>query len=281
MHEILVQHVEYRLLVLVLDQVSRIRTSFDVPRGARFNLRITSCRFGSAAACSSCNAEGWAAPARLLDGAVETARIWPEVVDQRDQEIALAILVETLPDGEDFARPSDAGGFPTPRDEIAGESGDCDASLAEFLIGLLAVAIGPNDNDDWHELYERPPTAEALATALQPLADMLVLDGDGPRFFQDRDQLDRRPTPSRSAVIDAPRARRSSDNADHSVEAEQVLRGCFAGGAAITLLTLQTSAPAGGAGHRTSLRGRGPLTTLVVTPREGRSGADAMAAGCG
>ena len=37
---------------------SRIRTSFDVPRGARFNRRMTSCRFGSAAACNSCNAAG-------------------------------------------------------------------------------------------------------------------------------------------------------------------------------------------------------------------------------
>lgn len=35
-------------------------------------------------------------------------------------------------------------------------------------------------------------------------------------------------------------------------------------GAAIALATLQTSAPAGGAGHRTSLRGGGPLSTLVV-----------------
>ncbi|MFN9970934.1 MAG: type I-E CRISPR-associated protein Cse1/CasA, partial [Phycisphaerae bacterium] len=33
--------------------------------------------------------------------------------------------------------------------------------------------------------------------------------------------------------------------------------------AAMALLTLQTYAPAGGQGHRVSLRGGGPLTTLV------------------
>jgi CRISPR system Cascade subunit CasA len=37
------------------------------------------------------------------------------------------------------------------------------------------------------------------------------------------------------------------------------------------LLTLQTYAPAGGAGHRTSLRGGGPLSTLV-DPRQESSG---------
>jgi CRISPR system Cascade subunit CasA len=44
----------------------------------------------------------------------------------------------------------------------------------------------------------------------------------------------------------------------------------------MALLTLQTYAPAGGQGHRTSLRGGGPLTTLV-DPRGGESGADAVA----
>ncbi|MBM3518222.1 MAG: type I-E CRISPR-associated protein Cse1/CasA, partial [Alphaproteobacteria bacterium] len=40
--------------------------------------------------------------------------------------------------------------------------------------------------------------------------------------------------------------------------------------AAAALLTLQTYAPSGGKGHRTSLRGGGPLTTLVVAaPEEG------------
>jgi CRISPR type I-E-associated protein CasA/Cse1 len=43
-------------------------------------------------------------------------------------------------------------------------------------------------------------------------------------------------------------------------------------GAAIALHCLQTFAPAGGAGHRTSLRGGGPLTTLLApgTDQNGR-----------
>ncbi|WP_239500552.1 type I-E CRISPR-associated protein Cse1/CasA, partial [Streptococcus pneumoniae] len=34
---------------------------------------------------------------------------------------------------------------------------------------------------------------------------------------------------------------------------------------------LQTYAPSGGAGHRTSLRGGGPLTTLLAPARKGRA----------
>lgn len=135
---------------------------------------------------------------------------------------------------------------------------DCDTALAEFLIGLLFVAVGPEDNSDWQEWYDPPPSAEALAEALAPFADALVLDGDGPRFFQDREALAGDATPVEAMFIDAP--------ADHfMVDARyQTLSRV---GAAIALLTLQTMAPSGGAGHRTSLRGGGPLTTLVV-PRE-------------
>lgn len=135
---------------------------------------------------------------------------------------------------------------------------DCDTTLAEFLIGLLAVAIPPEDNGDWRDLYNEPPSAEALAAAFAPFADALVLDGDGPRFFQDREALIGDATRVESLFIDAP--------ADHfRVDARyEVLSRT---GAAIALLTLQTMAPSGGAGHRTSLRGGGPLTTFVV-PRE-------------
>ncbi len=40
--------------------------------------------------------------------------------------------------------------------------------------------------------------------------------------------------------------------------------------ATIALFALQTFAPAGGAGHRTSLRGNGPLTTLASPGEEER-----------
>ncbi len=132
---------------------------------------------------------------------------------------------------------------------------DCDTSLTEFLIGLLAVAIGPSCSKEWRRLYDKPPSREELEAAFRPFEDALILDGDGPRFFQDREALESAATPVEAFFIDAP--------ADHFMVAERT-KVLSRDGAALALMTLQTSAPSGGAGHRTSLRGGGPLTTLVV-----------------
>jgi len=140
---------------------------------------------------------------------------------------------------------------------------DCDISLTEFLIGLLAVTIGPEDGDAWQALYSAPPSREELEAAFNQLAPALSLDGVGPRFFQDLQPLSGDATPVRALFIDAPGDNAIRNNADHFVKRGRTTALSRAG-AAIALLTLQTSAPSGGAGHRTSLRGGGPLTTLVL-----------------
>lgn len=132
---------------------------------------------------------------------------------------------------------------------------DCDIALAEFLIGLLGVTLSPDDTDAWVELYNSPPSCEVLKAAFAPFADALVLDGAGPRFFQDFTELSGDETAVEALFIDAP--------ADHFM-VDKRFEALSRAGAAIALLTLQTMAPSGGAGHRTSLRGGGPLTTLVV-----------------
>lgn len=138
---------------------------------------------------------------------------------------------------------------------IASGRPDCDISLTEFLIGLLAVTMAPQELRAWPKLYRTPPPREELEAALQPLEAALVLDGDGPRFFQDLEPLDGGATPVEALFMDAP--------AQHFVKPGRITALSRAG-AAIALKTLQTSAPAGGAGHRTSLRGGGPLTTIVL-----------------
>ncbi|HEX5958665.1 MAG TPA: type I-E CRISPR-associated protein Cse1/CasA, partial [Hyphomicrobiaceae bacterium] len=147
---------------------------------------------------------------------------------------------------------------------------DCDISLTELLIGLLAVAFGPKDRRQWAARYRNPPTSQELEAAFRPLEPALMLDGDGARFFQDREALAGEINGVEALFIDAPGGNTLRENADHFVK-----RGRTAvlsrAGAAIALATLQTSAPLGGAGHRTSLRGGGPLTTLVVPGTDGRS----------
>lgn len=140
---------------------------------------------------------------------------------------------------------------------------DCDISLTEFLIGLLAVSFGPESPRDWLKRYRTSPSRDELVAALAPFEPALILDGDGPRFFQDLEALEGEPGGISGLLIDAPGANTIKDNADHFVKRGRT--GMLSrAGAAIVLATLQTSAPSGGAGHRTSLRGGGPLSTLVL-----------------
>lgn len=141
---------------------------------------------------------------------------------------------------------------------------DCDISVTEFLIGLLAISsLGRDAKREWKTRFHEPPSPDEVDGAMRPFAHALVLDGPGPRFFQDYEPLDGEETAVAALLIDQPGGKTQSENADFFVKRGQVtmLSRC---GAAIALLTLQTSAPGGGAGHRTSLRGGGPVTTLVI-----------------
>ena len=75
----------------------------------------------------------------------------------------------------------------------------------EFLIGLLATACPPPDDDEgWVEWWETPPTAQALHDAFAPLAQAFVLDGDGPRFMQDAEDFTGKSNPVETLLINAP-----------------------------------------------------------------------------
>lgn len=152
---------------------------------------------------------------------------------------------------------------------------DFDGALQEFLLGLLAVTLEPADEGAWRELWEHPPTSEAFQAALDALPAAFDLDGEGPRFFQDlavADFTDVEPGPIEQILIEAPGDQTIRLNKDLFVKRARVEK-LGRPAAAMALLTLQTYAPSGGQGHRTSLRGGGPLTTLI-DPRvdgEGRS----------
>ena len=144
---------------------------------------------------------------------------------------------------------------------------DFDGAAHEFLIGLLATAAAPADDEEWLGWWEAPPGPDLLRDRFAEFTDAFFLDGDSPRFMQDTDPLD-------SAVevevggllIDAPGENTLRKNADLFVKRGGVSVLCRAA-AAMALFTLQTYAPSGGQGHRTSLRGGGPLTTLAVAGR--------------
>jgi len=157
------------------------------------------------------------------------------------------------------------GGHPgDPVRRLACPRPDFNGALHEFLIGLLTTCFTPKDENTWRAYWKTPPTPDELKSAFMKYEHAFNLDGDGPRFMQDFDELDGEDVPVSGLLMDEPGSNTLTRNADHFIKrGGMTVLGQPA--AAIALFTLQTYAPGGGAGHRTSLRGGGPLSTLVTT----------------
>ena len=144
---------------------------------------------------------------------------------------------------------------------------DFNGALIQFLIGLVQSAWVRADRFwELDDMLWSPPTPQTLEALFAPLKEAFELDGDGPRFMQDL-TLAAADGPSENEVaallIDFPGSQSIERNADHFVKRSSggaLCPHC----AATALLCLMTNAPSGGAGHRTSVRGGGPLTTLVA-----------------
>ena len=141
---------------------------------------------------------------------------------------------------------------------------DLNLACLELLIGLTYLAHPPQGGDD----RANPPDAAALRRAMQPLAPAFDLLGDGPRFLQDLEPLGGRGNPPAMLFIDSAGDNTAKKNADLMVR-----RGRYEALplplAAMALYTLQAFAPTGGAGNLTSMRGGGPMVTLVKPQAEG------------
>ena len=140
---------------------------------------------------------------------------------------------------------------------------DLNIACLELLIGLVFLADPPRDAVDWRA--RRNPDPNRLRAALEPFAPAFELMGDGPRFMQDLEQFEvgvRDPNSPDMLFIDSAGGQTVKNNADLLVRRDRypVLPPELA---AMALFTLQAHAPSGGAGNRTSMRGGGPMVTLV------------------
>ncbi len=143
---------------------------------------------------------------------------------------------------------------------------DINLACLEFLVGLVSMADPPKDDADWYSRFHKPDSSR-LREALAPFAPCFALGGDGPRFLQDQESFERAAEssdiePVDMLFIDSAGSSTESKNADLMVK-----RSRFAslppGEAAMALYTLQAFAPTGGRGNLTSMRGGGPMATLV------------------
>ncbi len=140
---------------------------------------------------------------------------------------------------------------------------DFNGALIQFLIGLVQTALPPDRGKDWRRRLRSPPSPEELRAAFEPFAYAFDLDGEGARFLQDLTLSEGEPNPVDRLLMEMPGEQTLKKNTDHFLKRGTVQRCCLPC-TAMALLTLQTNAPSGGRGHRTSLRGGGPLTTLIL-----------------
>lgn len=148
--------------------------------------------------------------------------------------------------------------------ELAPPRPDFKAALMEWLIGLLQTTFAPSPRE-WKKWLVSPPAEEELRQAFAAHEKYFELLGERPRFMQDLTMSDR-DQPIRSPIvallIEQPGDKTLKDNTDLFIHRGQMQSLCPACAAA-ALYTLQAFAPSGGKGHRTSMRGGGPLSTLL------------------
>jgi CRISPR system Cascade subunit CasA len=149
---------------------------------------------------------------------------------------------------------------------LAAPRPDFNGTLIQFLIGLLQTTCAPDSPRAWRTWLREPPSPGELHAKLHPVAYAFELDSDGTRFMQDAELKSagvKEATPIGALLIDSPGENTMQRNTDHFIKRGGVEKLCSTC-TATALFTLQTNAPSGGQGHRTGLRGGGPLTTLMM-----------------
>lgn len=160
-------------------------------------------------------------------------------------------------------RPTDLagseGGLPVDLDSARP---DYDGALIQILIGLYQTFLAPPNEDEWWAWFETPPGAAVLSDKLAPWADAFNLTGER-AFMQDVDELPERFRAKIDALhLTAPGNQTLAHNKDLFLKRQDAFQMC-ATCAPLALAAAQFNATAGGPGFRTSVRGGGPITTIL------------------
>ena len=164
----------------------------------------------------------------------------------------------------DLIRPADVVDVPGDNPPVAIESPrpDFNGALLQWLIALFQTFAPPKDPMNWWGWLTSPPSPEHLQERLQPYAHYFDLHGDV-SFMQEKGGLpDGKKKPLFDLLLDSPGNQTKKRNQDIFNKRRDDYAVC-AHCAAMTLLTMQLNAPSGGRGHRTSVRGGGPVSTVL------------------
>ncbi|WP_294030654.1 type I-E CRISPR-associated protein Cse1/CasA [Thiolapillus sp.] len=156
--------------------------------------------------------------------------------------------------------------------DITAPRADFRGAIYQLLVGLLQTAFAPKNHREWRQWWGAPPDAKTLEKALAPFVPAFNLFSSvgEPAFMQDLTLEEGEQKDIAALFIEAPGSKTLRDNQDHFVK-----RGAIGKlspeAAALALFTLQINASSGGAGHRVSVRGGGPLTTLLLPSENSRN----------
>jgi CRISPR system Cascade subunit CasA len=163
----------------------------------------------------------------------------------------------------DTIAPWEIGASDNPVVDVMAPRPDFRGALYQFLIGLVQTAYAPEDDEEWERKWIKVPECEELKRAFEKFAEAFELDAEnGPAFMQDvtikKDEKKITSHDMGSLLIDV------AGSGDYFVKQSNFQKLCEKC-TATAIFTLQTNAPTGGKGHRTGMRGGGPLTALVLS----------------
>ena len=151
--------------------------------------------------------------------------------------------------------------------DIIAPRADLRGAIYQLLIGLLQTAFAPKGRKGWLKYWREPPGKDELNKAFKPFHGAFDLNAPfgSPTFMQDFELSEGEEKDIAALLIESPGGKTIKDNQDHFIKRGGV-EAMSPWSAALALFTLQINAPSGGVGHRVSLRGGGPLTTLILPP---------------
>jgi CRISPR system Cascade subunit CasA len=152
--------------------------------------------------------------------------------------------------------------------ELAWPRADFQGAAYQLLIGLLQTVFAPKVRGQWEDIWRDGIDSDSWKNALERVAVAMQFGPQKPAFLQDFSPLAVDNSPIAGLLIDAPGGNAVKLNKDHFIKRSTYQHFC-PHCAAMALYTVQTNSPAGGAGFRTSMRGGGPLTTLLMPARAG------------
>lgn len=146
----------------------------------------------------------------------------------------------------------------TPRPDFKG-------ALYQFLIGIFQTVYAPKDENEWEDRFNEPPSPDDLKKETDKISFAFDLFGEKIRFMQDVSlgKQDEKSKPIEFLFIDSPGQSTREKNIDLFVKRNTINNLCIHC-SATALFTMQINAPEGGAGNYTSLRGGGPLTSILI-----------------